>query len=221
MPVTDMPTSEVRPSTAGSPGSAGGAGDYPAALARFAARNVRAQGWAGAVEAYHSVRAMPYFSGPDRSPGAALHSGRGACTARHIILRDLLRGLGVPADVEMVECDFAAGVPPHPTMPASVRSKAGIGGIRDVHCWVRARNGSVPILMDATWPDALGAYGFPMNTGWEGTGDTRPAVQGRVRATPEDVLAKKDELLAELTEEETKLRRAFLTGLSAWLEKLP
>lgn len=216
-----MPTSEVLLSATGSQGSAGGGGDYPAALARFAAGRVGGQGWRGAVEAYHAVRAMPYFSGPDRTPLAALRTGRGACTARHIILRDLLRGLGVRADVELVDCDFAAAIPPHPSMPEPVRVLCGAGHIRDMHCWVRAWNKDVPVLMDATWPDELAAYGFAVNTGWAGEGDTRPAARGEVRGAPEDVLAGKEALLAELTDEETSARRAFLAGLSAWLEKLP
>lgn len=190
-------------------------------LAHFAATSMRGQGWSGAVEAYHAVRAMPYFSGSDRTPLQALRTGRGACTARHIILRDLLRGLGVPAEVEMVECDFAAAVPAHPTMPKALRATCETGGIRDVHCWVRAWNGDVSVVMDATWPDDLARYGFAVNTGWDGDADTRPAAQGTVRGAPEDVLAGKEALLAELTEEEASARRAFLAGLSEWLKDLP
>lgn len=222
MLATDMPSSEFLFSKVGAESSAGGGGDYPAALASFAARHVRGQGWQGAVEAYHAVRAMPYFSGPDRSPLAALRSGRGACTARHIVLRDLLRGLGIAADVELVDCDFAAAIPPHPTMEPSLKALAGAGGIRDMHCWVRARNGETAVLMDATWCDDLAAYGFPVNSGWTGDRDTRPAVaNGVVRAAAEDVLASKEELLAELTNEEVSARRAFLAALSTWLEELP
>lgn len=216
-----MPTSEALLSGAGPSGSAGGGGDYSAMLARFAATRVRGQGWAGAVEAYHAVRAMPYFSGPDRTPLEALRTGRGACTARHIILRDLLRGVGVPAEVEMVECDFAAAVPPHPTMPGTLRATCETGGIRDIHCWVRAQNADVSVVMDATWPDDLASYGFAVNTGWDGVGDTLLAAHGTVRAAPEDVLAGKELLLAELTEEEASARRAFLAGLSEWLKDLP
>ncbi|PWR02059.1 hypothetical protein DKT77_13745 [Meridianimarinicoccus roseus] len=196
---------------------------YAKALDDFLECHVDGEGRRGAVQVFHAVRALPYRSGPDRTPLGGLRSGRCACTARHMILRDALRRLGFFADVEMVSCDFAAGIPPHPSMPPEVRKLAGSGGVRDVHCWVRARLGenNLSVLMDATWCDAYASVGFPVNTGWNGTGDTRPAAVGVVQATPEDVLASKEELLAVLTDEEASARKAFLAGLSAWLEELP
>ncbi|MEM6323385.1 MAG: hypothetical protein AAF748_06870 [Pseudomonadota bacterium] len=216
-----MHISETSSAPTGTHGSAPRGADYSDALARFANDHVSGQGWAAVVEAYHAVRAMPYFSGPDRTPLAALRSGRGACTARHIILRDLLRRLGVQADVEIVDCDFAAAVPPHPTMPADLRHVAEEGSIRDMHCWVRAWNGETPVLLDATWPDTLAAYGFAVNAGWAGAGDTRAAADGTVRCAPEDVLASKEALLSELSDKQSNARLSFLAGLSKWLNELP
>lgn len=191
---------------------------YDAALAAFSARHVTASGLAGAVQAFHAVRNLPYFSGADRTPLAALQSGRGACTAKHIVLRDVLRRLGLPADVELVDCDFAAGVPAHDTMPPDLRTTATSGGIRDFHCWVRL-NGANPMLLDATWPDGLVAYDFPVNADWTGVCDTRPAAPGGVvREVAEDVIAAKERLLAELSQAETGARRVFLEQLSAWLD---
>ena len=36
---------------------------------------------------YHAVRKLGYFSSEDRSPDAVMRTGRGACTAKHILLR--------------------------------------------------------------------------------------------------------------------------------------
>jgi transglutaminase-like putative cysteine protease len=215
MPATDMPTSEtVAP--------AGADAAYGDALDRFAARHVTSAGWRGAVEAYHAARRMPYFSGPDRTPLAALRTGRGACTAKHLVLRDLLRRIGVAADVELVACDFASGVPVVPSMPAPLRGMVERAGIRDVHCWVRATGEGGTHRLDATWPDELAACGFPVNRDWDGVGDTRPAVEGGVVLdTAEDVIRRKQELLAELTDAESAERRVFLDHLSAWLAHLP
>ncbi len=100
-----MPTSET--SDAGT-----GAGTaYAAALDAFLAAHVSAPEMAGIVQAYRAVQAIPYFSGPDRTPLAALRDGRGACTAKHLVLRDALRRIGVRAEVEIVEGDFASGIP--------------------------------------------------------------------------------------------------------------
>lgn len=207
-----MPTSDTAPEAA----------DYAAALDAFVARHVTAARWAGAVEAYHAVRQLPYFSGPDRTPLAALRSGRGACTAKHLVLRDVLRRIGVAADVELVACDFAAAVPVVGTMPDELRETVARGGIRDVHCWIRAAGPDGPRLLDATWPDALARYGFPVNTGWDGTGDTQPASpDGIVLDTAEDVLVRKAELLEELDDDDAAARRVYLGRLSAWLATLP
>ena len=46
------------------------------------------------LQAYSAVRQMLYFSGADRTPMAALRDGRGACTAKHLVLRDALRKAG-------------------------------------------------------------------------------------------------------------------------------
>lgn len=218
MPKTGMPTSEPRTAE---PRAVLADPAYVAALAAFAARHVSRAGLAGAVQAFHAVRALPYFSGADRTPLAALRAGRGACTAKHLVLRDLLRLIGLHADVALVECDFAAGVPAHATMPPDLRAQAGTGGVRDMHCWVHLHHDGAPLRLDATWPDALGAFGFPVNSDWAGTGDTRPAAEGGVvRAVCENILERKAELLAELSAAETARRGAFLKGLSGWLDTI-
>ena len=214
-----MPTSELRTSPLRSSASEVA---YRAARADFMGRHVAEPGWDGAIQAFHAVRNMRYFSGPDRTPLAALRSGQGACTAKHLILRDLLRDLGLAARVELVACDFAAAVPPAASMPASLRAMIERGNIRDFHCWIRAGDPAQGLLLDATWPDQLADYGFPVNADWDGTGDTRAAVaNGVVRCDAEDVLARKEALLAELTQDEADARKAFLAGLSAWLKELP
>ena len=56
---------------------------------------------------YHAVRKLGYFSSGERSAEAVMLTGRGACTAKHILLRDLLRRHGEVAEVELAEGDFA------------------------------------------------------------------------------------------------------------------
>jgi hypothetical protein len=216
MQAMDMPISKpTEPAPAASNPQA-----YQAERAAFKARHVSDPGIAGAVQAFHAVRNLPYFSGPDRTPLAALRNGRGACTAKHMLLRDLLRDLGYRADVELVDCDFAAAVPLVPAMPDELRAFVRTAGVRDIHCWVRLHLGGQGVLLDATWPDSLATHGFAVNAGWTGAGETGPAAKGIVRATAEDVLEKKAELLAELAPEETQRRKAFLGVLSAWLEEM-
>ena len=194
---------------------------YEEALDAFLAAHVPLRGLEGIVEAYRAVQAMSYFSGPDRTPLAALVTGRGACTAKHLVLRDLLRRMGERAEVEIVEGDFASGVPLHPSMPAVLRAMIRAGGVTDFHCRVRLVGSGGGQKLDATWPRALGAWGFPVDTGWAGQGDTKQAIaRVTLRSRDEDVLGTKARLLAGLSEETTRRRQEFLALLSGWLAGL-
>lgn len=216
-----MPTSEPLQAD-GDSGTADGEALYRAARAEFRRNHVTSAGRAAVVQAFDGVRNLPYFSGPDRSPLTALRTGRGACTAKHILLRDILRDLGWEAEVELVACDFARGLPVHDQMPADLRAAIRSAGIRDIHCWVRLKDGAGSLLLDATWPDAVAPYGFDTNRGWTGNCDTRPAVVDWVsQSMVADVLERKRLLLAELDAREARARAAFLKNLSAWLETLP
>jgi hypothetical protein len=205
---TGMPISEVL-----SPDAA-----YAAALAGFVAANVPARGMGGLLQSYAAVRQMPYFSGPDRTPLAALRSGRGACTAKHMILRDVLRRIGARAEVEIVEGDFASGIPLHSTQSPALQAMIRQGGITDFHCRVRLLQVEGDLLLDATWPTELAGHGFKVNREWTGKGDTIHAISVViVRSRDEDVLGEKARLLAGLGAEMTARRQEFLRLLSGWL----
>ncbi len=201
-----MRISEMEPATPADP--------YAAALSAFAAS------FGGdPVALFHGVRAMPYRSGPDRTPLAALRSGQGACTAKHLILRDMLRLAGHRAEVELVEGDFAGAIPDHASMPDTLRAEIARGGVTDYHCRVRLTTPGQPHRrLDATWPDALIPYGFATAQGWDGTGDTVQAIERvRVAACVDDVLTEKARLLSALPPAAAARRLRFLRLLSDWL----
>lgn len=211
-----MPTSEATLS-AGADSIA-----YAAALDAFRAAHVTLTGREGLVQAYRAVQALPYFSGPERTPQAALRDGRGACTAKHLLLRDLLRRMGWTADVEIVEGDFASGIPTHPSMPPALVRMIGQRGVRDFHCRLRVDAPKGGQLLDATWPLYLIGWGFPADERWQGLGDTAQAIaQVDLRARVEDVITTKARLLATLSAEETQRRLDFLALLSGWLADIP
>lgn len=216
MPVTGMPISER---IAARPDREAG---YEEALDAFLAAHVQPGGGKDVVAIYRAVQAMPYFSGPDRTPQAALRDGRGACTAKHLVLRDLLRRLGLTAEVEVVEGDFASGIPVHPTMPAALTDMILEGGVTDFHCRVRLSGPEGNRYLDATWPLDLMAWGFPADRDWAGQGDTCQAIaEVTVMSSEEDTLGVKAGLLATLPEAALQRRERFLALLSDWLAALP
>lgn len=194
---------------------------YQAQLDRFVAVKVADRGKGGILQSYAAVRDMPYFSGPDRSPLAALRSGRGACTAKHIILRDVLRRVGERAEVEIVEGDFALNIPTHPTQSADLQAMIRQGGVTDFHCRVRLVRTAGDLRLDATWPDDLAAFGFASNRMWDGESDTLQAIPDVVvRSRDEDVLGTKARLVTSLSGDIRQRRQDFLRLLSDWLAQI-
>ncbi len=191
---------------------------YQWALNGFVAAHVSEPGLAGIVQAYRAVQAMPYYSGPDRTPEAALRDGRGACTAKHLVLRDVLRQIGASAAVEIIEGDFAQAVPQHPSMPEPLLAMIRAGGVIDFHCRVRLGTGQA---LDATWPLGLARWGIAVDAAWAGIGDTAQAMaQVTLRSSDEDVLGTKAKLLAGLSKADSQRRLEFLALLSGWMAGL-
>jgi len=179
------------------------------------------QGRIDVVKTFHAVRNFPYFSSGDRSAEIALRDRRGACTAKHILLRDLLRRQGTFADVEIVEGDFAASMPLVKTMPEDLRGWIQTGGIIDFHCYVVWRGPEKEQILDCTWPDTLKPFGFPVNSNWIGDGDTVLAIKPRhVKARVEEVIDRKERMLSTLSREDIHHRKIFLKVLSEWLAGL-
>ncbi|MFM8608360.1 MAG: hypothetical protein ACKOBC_10425, partial [Hyphomicrobiales bacterium] len=95
--------------------------DYTTALDHFIERHVDLAQDSAVISLFPAVRSIPYFSSGDRSPEAVLRDNRGACTAKHLLLRDLLRRCGELADVELIEGDFAASMPVVNSMPDELK----------------------------------------------------------------------------------------------------
>lgn len=191
---------------------------YPERLEQFLAahdiggsrRDVRA--------IFDAVRNMPYASTGERTPQALLDSGKGACTAKHLLLRDLLRHIGEEAEVVLVPGDFAAGIPLVPGMSPELQHEIRVHGVKDFHCYAVWHDGAQAVKLDATWGDAMAAMNFPVNRDWDGAQDTRLALTpsgAPIRA--EDVIKRKEELLATLAPADRERRRRFLDLLTAWM----
>ena len=170
---------------------------------------------------YHAVRKLAYFSNGERSPEAVMRTGRGACTAKHILLRDLLRRRGEMAEVVLVSGDFADGIPQAASMPAPLSAMIRDAGVADFHCYVVWQNAEQAVRLDATWPDVLAPYGFPVNIGWMGFGDTVLAISPNgAMQRAEDVIDAKAQLLLGLSVDQAAKRLRFLKLLSDWIASI-
>ena len=167
---------------------------------------------------YHAVRNLTYASDGNRAPEMVIATGRGSCTGKHLLLRDLLRHVGETADVEFIEGDFAASMPVVPSMSEELKGWVSSGGISDFHCYVVWQGGEREVKLDATWPDRMAPLGYTVNAKWDGIGDTRVAIQsGVVRGRAENVLERKASLLSTLSEKQINDRLRFLKLLTEWM----
>lgn len=170
------------------------------------------------IEVFHAVRNIAYGRVGGRSAEAVIEHNVGTCSGKHILLRDLLRHMKQSAEVETVSGDFAAAVPPHPTMPEALQAFCRNGGIADFHNYVVWQSPAGEIKLDATWSDGLIAMGFAGNRDWDGNGDTKLALEpDAVLDRVEDVSSYKTNLLSQLGEDQRKAREKFLTLLMDWV----
>lgn len=173
------------------------------------------------VPVYHAVRDIPYGAVGQRDPRAVLANRIGSCSGKHLLLSDLLRAIGHETQLVTVFTHFNELVPDHPSYPEELRDLVRHAEVPDFHHFVRAQRDGGWVQLDATWHDRLAPYGFPVNVGWTGQGDTKLAARP-LRGYPpsDDLIALKERLLAELTPEERALRARFFALLAGWMASL-
>jgi hypothetical protein len=171
---------------------------------------------------YHAVRNIPYGSIGRRDPAHVLVANAGSCSAKHMLLDELLRRLGHRTRLITIFTHFDEGVPDHASYPEELRELLRRGKVPDFHHFLRVEQNGRWLDLDATWHDRLGAYGFPVNAGWTGAGDTRLAARP-IREYPptDDLVALKERLLKELSPPQRALRTRFFGLLSDWIAGLP
>ncbi len=174
------------------------------------------------VQLYHAVRNIPYGSAGMRDPIKVIENNVGSCSGKHILLRDLLRAEDYEAETITIFTHFNEKIPLHESYPDELARMIREELVCDFHHYVRTRLDGRWLRLDATWHDALGPYGFPVNTRWDATGDTVLAAEPiRTYADVSDVATLKQELIASLSPEERRTRARFFALLTGWIASLP
>jgi hypothetical protein len=172
------------------------------------------------VTVYHAVRNIPYGRIGQRDPLRVLAENAGSCSAKHMLLDQLLRRLGYGTRLITVFTHFEEGVPDHESYPKELRELLH-RPVPDFHHFLRVEHGGRWLDLDATWHDALAPYGFRVNTGWAGDRNTQIAARPRKEyPSTDDLVPLKERLLDGLTPEDRALRTRFFALLSDWIEKL-
>ncbi len=169
---------------------------------------------------FYLVRDMPYHRASNRRPETIIREWRGTCSGKHYLLAALFREMGLDARV------MAGALRYHPdparTDPRLLALLEPVGGVFvDVHNWVEIELPSGPMTVDATWPENLRQYGFPVNETFE-LGQSQalayPIVETYVVPDEQNPQAFKEMLLQKhFTPQELAARDAFIQALSQML----
>ena len=136
------------------------------------------------------VRAIPYGRPSERTAAAVLAEGRGTCSTKHLLLRELA-GEAVPqADVQLLHRVYELTPALAGTLfGAPVASAVPESGLVDVHTYATALVDGRRVRIDVTFPD-----GPP----WDGRSDMPLACGDGIDVNAGDEpLATKERLVAE------------------------
>lgn len=173
------------------------------------------------VSVFHAVRNIPYGSTGAREPAEVIRRNQGSCSGKHLLLRDLLRAEGFEVEIITMFTYFNRGVPVHEDFPEELRHLCREADVPDYHHYVRVRHDGEWLKLDATWHDPLAAYGFPVNSAWDGKGDTILAAQAiEEHPNVEDLIAYKMKLIDSLSPEDRERRARFFGLMTEWIATL-
>ncbi len=170
------------------------------------------------IRVFEQVRDLPYTYPASRDPAEVLRLGRGSCSGKHYVLGELYRRMKLP--VRHMVCRHRFNESPI-GFPENLQAMLRKNEIVDLHDYLQVQIDGRWIDVDATWPQHLREFGFPVNEDWDGL---RPMV---LSVVPEDQLVAegdperfKEELLSKLIPRQRLLRKQFLEALSLWVDEL-
>jgi len=171
--------------------------------------------------AYRHVRDIPYGSTGERDPKEIVRNNLGSCSGKHVLLSRLLRSADQECKVVTCLHHFNEALPRRDDYPDELKEILDSRPVIDFHHFIRLKRGGRWLDVDATWDRALAAYGFPVNLGWTGEGDTRVAVRPiKFYNSTEDIIALKIRLISELSPEEQRVRSRFMRLLTSWMAEI-
>jgi len=167
---------------------------------------------------FEKVREIPYAYPASREPSDVLRNRRGSCSGKHYLLGELFRLLGLK--VRHMICTHRFNESPL-AFPPPMQEMLRKNEIVDLHDYLQIEVDGEWVDVDATWPQGLREFGFPVNEDWDGKSALMLSVVAEDFAVAErDPERLKEELLSKLTPRQRTLRKQFLEALNSWVQEL-
>jgi len=180
-----------------------------------AARGLRREETAAPAALFRLVRDMPYRRPPDPRPETLIRCWCATCSGKHVLPRALFEEVGVEARLMIATYRYTWSGEGDP--PEEIAAVLAGGPVPDVHNYLDVRSDGGWRPVDATWPIAAAALGFPVNCRYV------PGVAQAVACTapftswpvPDgaDLAEYKEEVLRRHCGAERGRREAFIAGL--------
>ena len=167
------------------------------------------------IAVFEKIRDIPYAVVPEINSAfhyaRMLAVGRGSCTPKHFLLRDMYEKMGLP--VLYVVCPFRWS-DLEVDYPAHLRKLAEAMPISH-HLACKVEIGGRLVLVDATMDSPLKELGLPVNENWNGfDGMIMPVTP----VGEEEVFHPSEVRNYEASYDEASLQ--FFSRMNAWLEKV-
>jgi hypothetical protein len=170
------------------------------------------------IALFEHVRDIPYYFPAARDPREVLASGRGSCSGKHYLLGDMFRLLGTEARHIICTHRFNESLI---VFPDAMQEMLRKNEIIDMHDYLQISLDGRWVDVDATWPQGLREFGFPVNENWDGASPMLlSVVPDDLTVAERDPEALKEAMLSKLPPRQRTLRKQFLAALSNWVYEL-
>lgn len=174
------------------------------------------------INIFDNIRNIPYcivpkHFDPEKGPGLMIEDNKGFCAPKHYLLGNLYDKLGIRVRYHTYSFMWKDSVNLQDKVLSALTEKLPV----TYHLVCKAFIGTKWVLLDATWDDALGRIGFPVNHTWDGARDTVLAVKP-LEEFIHDTISEREKFFKEkisaYTFAEKKDLAQFSRGLNSWLE---
>lgn len=176
------------------------------------------------VSIFNHIRDIPYsvipeIRNPVNGPRELLKRMKGSCSPKHFLLGQMLEMLKIP--VKYASYPFSWNIKPA-AYPEELRKLAEVVPT-EYHLACKVRIESSWVIVDATWDPPLARGGFPINEDWDGSSDTRLAVEPLDEIAHENVQERMSfvQMRKESwTADDHARTDRFIEALNEWLNKV-
>jgi len=170
------------------------------------------------ISVFEIVRDIPYGTiNNSRDFCSVLKNNKGTCSGKHLLLGRLYELMGIKVKYMMCETKFNFI---KIKLPKYLQKTLNRKEIIDYHNFIKIRQNSKWINVDATFDLSLKKYSSAVNHNWDGISNCQIAFKPIDIFETENLKQEKGELINLLTNKQKKEREVFLKKLSDWFDEI-